>query len=174
MQIFFESHATTTDNEANLSSGWNDIDLSDFGYENIADLRRRYIDNLPDVVFCSDLVRSYKTGAITFEGTGVNLIVDRRLRECDYGEYTQLPKETVDGEKASRISTPYPGGESYEDTLSRMSAFIKELSSIDVEKVMIIGHRATQYGLEVLLNNRELEEVVLAPWSWQPGWQYTL
>lgn len=34
MLVLFESHATTTDNEASLSSGWNDVDLSEFGDKN--------------------------------------------------------------------------------------------------------------------------------------------
>lgn len=174
MLVLFESHATTTDNEASLSSGWNDVDLSEFGYQNITDLKKRYEHNLPDLVFCSDLVRSYKTGALAFEGTGVKLIVDGRLRECDYGELTQAPKFEVDQQKARRIDTPFPGGESYRDALRRMRSFLDELPTHNAETVMIIGHRATQYGLEVVLNNREIEEVVMAPWSWQPGWTYTL
>lgn len=174
MQILFESHATTTDNEARLSSGWNDIDLSEFGYKNISDLRNRYKNNLPEIVFCSDLVRSYRTGALAFEGTGVHLVIDKRLRECDYGDYTQRPKSEVDAQKSKRISVPFPNGESYEDALHRMRDFIDDLSTHDVQMAMIIGHRATQYGLEVVLNNRNLEEVVTAPWKWQPGWSYNL
>lgn len=174
MQILFESHATTTDNEAGLSSGWNDVDLSDFGYENIADLRSRYTDQPPEIVFCSDLVRSYKTGALAFEGMGVRLIVDKRLRECDYGDLTQAPKAQVDAQKADRIQTPFPGGESYEQGLARMRSFLDELSAYDAKRVMVIGHRLTQYGLEVVANNKSLEEVVVAPWRWQPGWEYIL
>ena len=39
---------------------------------------------------------------------------------------------------------------------------------------MIIGHRVTQYGLEHLIKKIPLEEVIPAPWKWQPGWEYKL
>lgn len=174
MQIIFESHATTTDNEAGLSSGWNDVDVSEFGHQNIRDLRARYTENLPEIVFCSDLVRSYRTAAIAFEGTGVSLVVDKRLRECDYGDLTQAPKAEVEKQKAQRINTPFPNGQSYNDTIAQMQSFLDDLKNFDAETVMIIGHRATQYGLETLLNGRPLEIVVTEPWSWQPGWSYQI
>ena len=39
---------------------------------------------------------------------------------------------------------------------------------------MVIGHRATQYGLEHWINGIPLEKVISAPWQWQPGWEYQL
>ena len=174
MRIIFESHATTTDNEAELSSGWNDVDLSEFGHQNVQDLRERYRNDPPEIVFCSDLMRSYKTGALAFEGTGVRLVVDKRLRECDYGDLTQASKAKVDALKAKHISVPFPGGESYEQALIRLESFLHDLRAYSAELVMIIGHRATQYGLEAILKKRPLEEVVTEPWKWQPGWMYTL
>lgn len=40
--------------------------------------------------------------------------------------------------------------------------------------VMVIGHRATQYGLEHWINDVPLKDAVTAPWTWQPGWTYRL
>jgi broad specificity phosphatase PhoE len=174
MKIFFESHATTIDNDAGLASGWNDVDLSEFGYQNINDLRKRYADNPPDVVFCSDLVRAYKTAALAFEGYNVPIIIDRRLRECDFGDFTQHDAKEVKEQRSQRIEVPFPNGESYTDTMNRMGAFLKELRVKKEERVMIIGHRATQYGLEHHLNGKSIKEAVTEPWSWQPGWQYDL
>lgn len=48
------------------------------------------------------------------------------------------------------------------------------LRDYDGKTVMIIGSRATQYGLENLLNKVPLEEVIPAKWHWQPGWRYEL
>jgi glycopeptide antibiotics resistance protein len=39
---------------------------------------------------------------------------------------------------------------------------------------MVIGHRATQYGLEHLINHIPLETIISASWKWQPGWIYNL
>jgi len=77
--------------------------------------------------------------------------------------------------KHSAITEPFPNGESYQDTSSRMKAFIDDLkANHDGKRVMIIGHRATQYGLEEWVNHVPLEEAVMAPWQWQPGWEYVI
>jgi broad specificity phosphatase PhoE len=44
----------------------------------------------------------------------------------------------------------------------------------DGKKVVLIGHRATSYSLEHLLNGRPLEELVSEPFEWRPGWRYVL
>ena len=73
------------------------------------------------------------------------------------------------------ISEPFPNGESYEQAALRMKHFLADLlKSYDGKKVMIIGHRATQYGLEHWLKNVSLKDAVTAPWKWQAGWGYVL
>ncbi len=173
LTIIFEAHSTTLDNEAGLSSGWHDIDLSDLGLRQSAELRDRYRGSLPGAIFCSDLQRSYKTAAIAFKDCSVPIFIDSRLRECDYGDLTQAPKKEVEAQKALFLDRPFPGGESYKDTSKRMKRFLIDLkASHHDETVMIIGHRATQYGLEEHLLGKKLEDVVIAPWAWQPGWVY--
>lgn len=39
---------------------------------------------------------------------------------------------------------------------------------------MIIGHRATQYGLEHFINHVSIHDTITLLWSWQPGWEYQL
>lgn len=175
INIIFEAHGTTIDNEAKLSSGWNDTDLSDLGLKQSAEMGERYKNSLPDAVFCSDTQRSYKSAAIAFKNTNVPVYIDERLRECDYGDLTQAPKAGVDDQKAERISIPFPSGESYEDCAKRMGEFLKELLSKHNNKiVMIIGHRSTQYGLEHHIMGKDLKTCVTEPWAWQPGWSYEL
>lgn len=172
--LIFESHSTTIDNQKQLASGFNDIELSELGKQQAADMGKRHENETFAAIFCSDLQRSYKTAEIAFEDK-FPIIKDARLRECDYGDLTQHPKSEVDSEKPNRITTPFPNGESYEDTAKRMKEFLEDLSKkYDGKKIMIIGHRATQYGLEHWLKGISLKEVVTAPWQWQPGWSYTL
>lgn len=172
--IIFESHATTFDNEAHRASGWFDVDLSPLGEQQAKDLGTRYAEKHLDAVLCSDLKRSWRTAELAFVGRDVSIVRDERLRECDYGDFTQQPSEKNDPEKVSRISTPFPNGESYEQTTSRMNMFLEELTQkYNGKTVMIIGHRATQYALENIINGVPLRDSVTAPWSWQPGWMYT-
>jgi broad specificity phosphatase PhoE len=174
VEIIFEAHGTTFDNEAHLSSGHNDVALSPLGEQQSREMGERYTNDHFDAVFCSDLQRAFKSAEIGF-GNKWPIIKDKRLRECDYGELTQHPSEEVDKEKPLRIDTPFRGGESYAQTTARMRNFLEELlKNYEGKKVMIIGHRATQYGLDNLIKGVPLEQLVSTHFKWQPGWFYRL
>jgi alpha-ribazole phosphatase/probable phosphoglycerate mutase len=158
--IIFEAHGTTFDNEAHLSSGHNDVALSSLGIQQSKEMGERYKNDHFDAIFCSDLQRAYKSAEIGF-GNKWPIIKDDRLRECDYGDFTQHPSEEVDIEKPKRINTPFPNGESYTQTTARMKSFLEDLlKNYDGKRVMIIGHRATQYGLENLINGVSLNQLI--------------
>ncbi len=174
VDIIFEPHATSLDNEAHLASGWNDIELSELGEQQARELGERYKGQTFDAIFCSDLQRSYLTAHLAFGGK-FPIIHDVRLRECDYGDMTQADKKLVDAEKPKRITDPFPGGESYEQACIRMQSILDEIrENYAGKRVMIIGHRATQYGLEHSVLGKPIAEVVSAPWAWQPGWHYQM
>ena len=170
--IIFEAHSTSLDNEAKLASGHNDVDLSDLGRKQSKELGERYADQSFDAIYCSDLCRSYETAQLAF-GDKYPIIKDVRLRECDYGEMTQQPTSIVNPEKANRITEPFPGGESYEQCCDRVRDCLEDIAKkYDGGKVMIIGHRATQYGIEHAVKGVLVYDAVTAPWQWQPGWKY--
>ncbi len=175
LKIIFETHSTTLDNEKHISSGWYDIDLSELGIKQSQELGERYKNIHLDAIFCSDLQRSFKTAKIAFENCNIPIIQDLRLRECNYGDYTQKNSDLVTKIKLNYISTPFPNGESYINTSQRIKDFLEYLiKNYDNKTIMIIGHRATQYGLEHLINNIPLETIISTPWKWEPGWIYNL
>lgn len=169
----FEAHGTTYDNEAHLSSGWNDVALSPLGMKQSGEMGDRYKDDRFDAIFCSDLQRAYNSAAIGFVYKDWPIIRDERLRECNYGELTQHPSSEVDPEKIKHILDPFPEGESYEQTSERTRSFLEDLlREYDGKRVMVIGHRATQYGLERWITGRTYEDSLSTPFKWQPGWVY--
>lgn len=179
LTIIFEAHGTTFDNEVHLASGHNDVALSPLGETQARELGERYKDDHFDAIFCSDLQRSYKTAEIAFDHQiGVQhlkIVKDARLRECNYGDMNGHPSEEIDAEKPKRITTPFPNGESYEQTNARMKSFLDEIAKdYDGKRIMIIGHRATQYALDFYIKNIPLEQSVSTPFKWQPGWEYEL
>lgn len=172
--IIFEAHGTTFDNEAHLSSGHFDVALSPLGEQQGKELGQRYKDINLDAIFCSDLKRSYKTAEIAF-GQKYPIIKDPRLRECNYGDLTRHSSEEVDKEKIKHIEAPFPNGESYNQANERMKDFLDDLkTTYDSKRVMIIGHRATQYGLEYWINHKKMEALISTTLRWQPGWVYEL
>jgi hypothetical protein len=46
--------------------------------------------------------------------------------------------------------------------------------SFSGKTVLIIGHRATHYGVEYYATHKSLQECTAAKWHWQPGWKYQL
>ena len=174
MIIIFESHSTTLDNEKHLASGWNDVELSETGKKQAKELGERRKDEQFEAIFCSDLQRAYKTAEIAF-GNKFSIFKDKRLRECNYGDLTSHPEDEVKPLKLKHIKISFPNGESYEQAMQRMKEFLDERrKNCDGKRVLIIGHRATQHGLEYLILGKPLKEVISAPWSWQPGWEYKL
>jgi broad specificity phosphatase PhoE len=173
--LLFETHATSLDNEAGLASGWFDAALSPTGEDQARALGARRRDDHLAVVFCSDLSRSFRTAEIAFADRPVPIIRDARLRECHYGDLTRRPTREIDQRRLRHLVDPFPNGESYQQVVERVSGWLGEAARhIDGGSVLVIGHRATFYALEHLLNRVTLGEAVRSPWIWQPGWTYHL
>jgi broad specificity phosphatase PhoE len=175
LRLVFECHATSLDNEAGLASGWFDVALSTTGEDQARTLGARWRDDHPAVVFCSDLSRSFRTAEIAFGDRSLPIIRDARLRECDYGDLTRRPTREIEQRRLLHLLDPFPNGESYQQVVDRVSGWLGEaMRHIDGGTALVIGHRATFYALEHLLNRVTLHEVVTSPWIWQPGWTYHL
>jgi 2,3-bisphosphoglycerate-dependent phosphoglycerate mutase len=71
------------------------------------------------------------------------------------------------------IDEPYPGGESYRDVVARMKSFLDDLFlRWNTKRVVVIGHAATRWSLQHLVDREALEVVVGAPFRWREGWEY--
>ena len=173
--LIFETHATSLDNEAGLASGWYDVDLSPTGERQARELGERRRELRVEAVFCSDLLRARRTAEIAFGRRRVPIVVDARLRECDYGDLTRASAEAVEAHRLRPVDAPFPNGESYEGSVDRVREWLADTLRIRREHpIIVIGHRATFYALEHLLKRRPLHDVITAPWQWQPGWEYSL
>lgn len=179
VNITYFVHGTTTDNEQHLSSGWKDVELSELGRRQSIDLRDQTKDKKFDVVFCSDLKRALDSAKLAWEGV-YTIIPDARLRECNYGELNGASSDIVEPmQEGECIAKPFPEGESYEDVKTRVADFLEFLrQNYDGKSVAIVGHKAPQLSLDVLINGKTWEQALAEDWrktkSWQPGWEYEL
>ena len=174
MRLYYETHSTSTDNERGVASGHSDPDLSNAGVGQAKELGQRYRGIDLACIFCSDLLRARRTAEIAFEGRGVPVILDARLRECDFGDLNGAPVAIVEVGRPDHVREPYPGGESYAQVVDRVAAFLGDVVASGDGPVLVIGHRATHHALEHILNGAALDEVVTGPWGWRPGWKYEL
>ena len=174
--ITFISHKTTDDNENKIASGWNNVPLSELGKEQALETKAFFKDKKFDYIFCSDLERSLDTALVVFKDHSIPVIIDWRIRECNYGDMNGCAKREMESLRESAIEIAYPKGESYTECVKRMKEFLDWMrGKFDGSTVCIVGHRATQYTLESLCLKKALKEIVTAPWSWQEkGWEYIL
>lgn len=178
VKITYFVHGTTTDNENHVSSGWNDVELSELGVQQSKDLAQLTEDKHFDVVFCSDLKRAVTSAELTW-GDKYPVIQDGRLRECNYGDLNGESSDIVEPLQERSITTPMPNGESYEMVKARIESFITDLKrDYDGKHIAIVAHKAPQLALDVILKNMTWEEAFATDWrktkSWQPGWDYTV
>lgn len=175
IELVYETHSTTVDNETGIATGWLEGQLSDAGRKQAAELGRRRRDDGIASVFSSDLGRAIETAEIAFGGSSLPVRHDWRLRECNYGELNGAPVADVEAERVRRIDEPFPGGESYTQVVGRTLSFLNDLvEEHDGSRVVLIAHSANRWALQHLLLGASLEEVVAAPFEWQPGWEYVL
>ena len=124
-------HGQSEWNLKNLFTGWKDPGLTERGYDEAraAGAALKRIGLLFDRAFVSDLGRALETLRVAQEmmGTSLKPIVNKALRERDYGDLAGLNKDEARekwGEEQVRIwrrsyDTPPPGGESLRDTVGR-------------------------------------------------------
>ena len=177
VRITYFVHGTTTDNEQDKCTGWNPGELSKLGVEQSIKLKDQ-IKSKFDVIFCSDLKRAVVSVKLTF-GDSVQIIQDKRLRECNYGDLNGAPSEKVEKIRQQCIDKPFPNGESYKDVEKRMRSFLEDLKKkYSGKHIAIVAHQAPQLALDVVLKGKSWIQAMKEDWrhkkAWQPGWDYIL
>ena len=175
VQLVYETHSTSVDNEVGRATGWLGGTLSETGREQARLLGDRRRNDGIDLVVASDLNRSIETARIAFDGSGIPITLDWRLRECDYGSLNGMPRARLDTERRRRLDEPFPGGESWRQAVGRVSGALDEIArERSGQRVLLICHVATRWALDHTLLGMPLETLVDAPFEWREGWEYAL
>jgi alpha-ribazole phosphatase/probable phosphoglycerate mutase len=175
VNIVYETHSITTDNEAGIATGWLPGRLSETGRNLARELGQRRINDRIAAVFTSDLARAVETAELAFGGSGIPIRKDARLRECNYGSLNGMSVGQLAGARSGHIREPYPNGQSYQDVVLQTRDFLIEAArDWQGETILLIAHSANKWALDNLLNGVALDELVAAPFGWQEGWHYTL
>jgi broad specificity phosphatase PhoE len=176
VELVYETHSITEDNEAGIATGWLPGRLSERGRSLALELGRRRPARGFAAVWHSDLGRAVETAQLAYAGTGVSLVADARLRECDYGVLNGRPVADLERVRLEHVDDPFPGGgQSYRDVVDATAGVLDDLRrSHDGQRVLLIAHSANRWALQHLLDGTPLEQLLDAPFAWQPGWEWTL
>lgn len=174
VKLIYFVHGTTTDNLEHKSTGWNNGVLSEKGIQQSYDLINQININEIDLVISSDLQRAIDSAEYTFKGKK-EILNDKRIRECNYGELNGQDSSLVKYE--DHIDIPFPNGESLKDVENRIRDFCKYLvENYDGKTVALVAHKAPQLALDVITKNVSWNEAIDNDWrklkAWQPGWIY--
>jgi 2,3-bisphosphoglycerate-dependent phosphoglycerate mutase len=173
IQLVYETHAMTLDNEQGRATGWLPGQLSQRGQEQARQLGRRRAADGITAVFSSDLARATQTAAEAFGRSSIPVLLDWRLRECDYGQRNGMPVAELRAGRREHLDRPYPGGESWRQAIARIGRFLNDLPlRWQGQRVLVIGHAATRWGLDHLIAGISLEELIEQDFGWQEGWEY--
>ena len=175
IELVFETHCTTLDNEQGRATGWLPGQLSEQGRVQARELGRRRSGDGITAVFSSDLARAAETASVAFPGPAIPVLHDWRLRECDYGHRNGMPVAELHASRSDHLDRPYPGGESWRQAVARAARLLDDLPLRWAgRRVLVIGHVATRWALDHVLGGVPLEELAAADFAWQPGWEYRL
>lgn len=162
IDLWFEVHAQTYHNAADLASGHYDVALTEYGRAQAQSVvRARYADQPFDVAYTSDTQRAYDTACLILAGRAIPIVQDARLRECDYGDFEGRPRAEMEAARPAAIDAPFPHGESYRQVAERMRHFLAQLAAErDGQQVLLVGHGATLWMLEHWLREQPLATAV--------------
>jgi broad specificity phosphatase PhoE len=171
VEVVFETHSLTEDNERGVATGWRPGRLSERGRALAAELGARRRDDGIDAVFCSDLRRAVETVELALPDHP--RLLDWRLRECDYGDLNGRPAAEVHA-AVRGVDEAFPNGESWREAIARVGRVLDDLPTRwDGRRVLVVGHMAAYWALEHRCAGMPIEDVG-RPFTWQEGWEYAL
>lgn len=174
IKLIYYVHATTTDNEMGIATGWAPGQLSDLGLRRAKNNAKGVANLHFDLIFSSDLKRAVDTAHISF--ANFEVLQDQRLREIHYGDFTQKVKNFS---LLDFVAEPFPNGESCKDVEYRVRSFLEMLlRDYQGKTIAVISHHVPQLALEVLVNGKCWIDAISTDWrktdNWQLGWEYII
>lgn len=142
MRIYAARHGQTQWNRENIVCGRTDLPLTDLGLGQAQLLAERTRDLKIDVIISSPMLRARQTAAPTAALHGLEVLVDQRLIEQDYGIYEGVSRFDEGFLNNKRhFAFRYPGGESMMDVAHRVYSLLEEIKTeYEGKNVLLVCH----------------------------------
>ncbi len=169
MEIYIVRHGQTMWNKEKRLQGSVDIELNENGKELAIITGQNLADTHIDIIFSSPLKRAHETAKLIKNNRDIEIIVDDRLRELNFGSmegesYEKLYEEKTHGFKyfftEPHLYYPPEDGETLEHLVERASNFMKDVIEPLAEtcqRVMIVAHGAMNKALMTHVKKHSLE-----------------
>ena len=149
--IYLCRHGETAFNRERRLQGRNESELTALGQrqaEAMADLLHDLIARdaaSPWRIVASPLHRTRATAAAIGARLGLPVEIDERLVEIDVGDWSGRLRDDVAREHPELFRTPEwffagPGGETYEDIMSRVGGWLAEQASEPERRLIVVSH----------------------------------
>lgn len=149
-RLLLTRHGQTEWHHDNRYAGRTDVELTETGRKEAQALARRAREEAPALVVCSPLRRAFDTASVAAEACGVELEVDDRLREIDFGEWEgrtldevrETDPVSVEQFEYKPDKTPFPQGEPLSDAAERALEVLYELHErFKDQTVLVVAHK---------------------------------
>ena len=147
---------TRVDVPTGVCYGKTDVPLASTYAEEMAAVKTQTDWYQFDAVYCSPLSRCRKLAEDVFPRETIRF--DERLMELNFGRWEMQQWDDIDDTAEAQawfddfVSVRTPGGESFQDQITRAAEFLKELKSTGYEHVAVVTHGGTIRALHCLLN----------------------
>lgn len=143
MSMYFVRHGQTSWNLQGKMQGRSDIELNETGREQAQVARELLKDVQIDKIYSSPLVRAKETAQIINQNWGLDICIDKRLRERSFGVYEGNSSSGIDFD-AMWAYTDIPPYEDSEDSVSfyaRVESFLDDVVEEAQDKnILIVAH----------------------------------
>ena len=149
MLVHLVRHGESEYHAENRYASQKDIKLSEAGIAQADNLKNWVRSRNIDLIIASDLIRALETARPAAETNGIELEIDSRFREVNFGEVEGMTPEQMNSRfpdvfmsfSKNPATTVFPNGESGKIAVTRGLAGLADLSRRDtLSEVMIVFH----------------------------------
>lgn len=162
MKLYVTRHGQTDYNKDEIILGTTDLPLNETGLAQARELAE-YAEKLGDIdiIISSPMNRALTTAKAAAERCGLDIIIDERLREWNYGEYEGKSRFT-EGFAENKVNFGVRMGRSGESLLQLSHRVYSVLDDIKAnykdKNVLVVCHGGICRVIETYFNNMTNEE----------------
>lgn len=169
--LYITRHGETLWNTEHRMQGWHDSPLTEKGIKQATLLGERLKDTNIDVIYCSDLGRTFKTAELVRGGRNIDIIPDKNLREINIGNWEGYNQEEIKKINESELfnfwKKPHlfkpDGGENFKEVRDRVWKEVNKIVKENEGKtILIVTHTIALKSIMSCFEKREIENL------WEP------